>query len=116
MSALRLLACMLVLLMLAGCEGLREQLLAADYPPVYVDGFEAGCSSGRAAVGPLGRFKKAPLRYQREPLYAQGWDDGYRQCERAQTVDDWRWARDEERADRQWHHQVDQAMARALRR
>ncbi|MFY1053827.1 hypothetical protein ACOQNP_19585 [Ectopseudomonas khazarica] len=116
MGASRLLGGILTLALLGGCASLREQLLAADYPPTYVDGFEAGCSSGRATGGPLGGFDKAPLRYQREPLYAQGWDDGFRQCEQVQHADDWRWARDQHRSDREWRHQVDQAMASALRR
>jgi len=56
MKVARLLICGLSLLVLLGCQSLREQMLAENYPPTFVDGFEDGCSSGRSAVGPLGQF------------------------------------------------------------
>lgn len=112
----RSLLCTLALLLISGCESLREEMLARNYPPAFVDGFEAGCNSGRAAAGPLGQFDKAVTRYQNEALYTQGWDDGFRQCEAAQLGDDWPDRRDEDRRDREWRHHVDQARAKALRR
>lgn len=105
-----------LLVTLAACQSQRERLLAADYPPAFVDGFEAGCQSGRAAAGPLGGYTKAVNRYQAEPLYAQGWDDGFRQCEQAQQRDDWQVRREQDWRDREWRHHVDQAMAKALSR
>jgi len=89
MRLARLLVCALALLNLFGCQSLREQRLAAHYPPAVVDGFEAGCSSWRSATGPLGQFDKDAPRYMAEPLYTQGWDDGFRQCEDVQRIDDW---------------------------
>lgn len=112
----RLLLGCLVLLLAGGCQSLREQMLAASYPPTFVDGFEAGCSSGRSAVGLLGQFFKDVPRYQYEPLYAQGWDDGFRQCESAQRGEESREAGKQAWRGRQWRHQVDQAMAKALTR
>lgn len=116
MKVARLLLCGLSLLVLLGCQSLREQMLAENYPPTFVDGFEAGCSSGRSAAGPLGQFAKDVPRYQYEPLYAQGWDDGFRQCERVQRVYDWTERQDDQWRDQEWRQHVDQAMARALRR
>lgn len=105
-----------LLLALGGCQSLREQMLAASYPPTFVDGFEAGCSSGRSAAGPLGQFAKDVPRYQDEPLYAQGWDDGFRQCENVQRIDGWEPRGEDRWRDQEWRHHVDQAMAKALRR
>lgn len=112
----RLLLGSLALLAAGGCQSLREQMLAANYPPTFVDGFEAGCSSGRSAVGPLGQFSKDVPRYLRESLYAQGWDDGFRQCESAQRGEENRETDKQAWRDRQWRHQVAQAMAKALTR
>ncbi|WP_296272311.1 hypothetical protein [Pseudomonas sp. UBA6323] len=106
----------LFLLAISGCQSLREQMLAASYPPAFVDGFEAGCSSGRSAAGPLGQFAKNVPRYRYEPLYAQGWDDGFHQCENAQRIDDWEQRREDHWRDQEWRRHVDQAMAKALRR
>nr|WP_256835088.1 hypothetical protein [Pseudomonas oleovorans] len=116
MRLTRLLICALALLNLFGCQSLREQMLAANYPPAFVDGFEDGCSSGRSAVGPLGQFDKDVPRYMAETLYTQGWDDGFRQCEAVQRADDWQARWEERRRDDEWRQHVDQAMAKALRR
>jgi hypothetical protein len=105
-----------VVLLLGGCQSTRELMQAQDYPPAFVDGFEAGCGSGRQAPGALDRFSKDVPRYLATPLYAQGWDDGFRQCqarldsevEREWDNEDWR--------DREWRAHVDQTMAKALRR
>ena len=40
MKVARLLICGLSLLVLLGCQSLREQMLAENYPPTFVDGFE----------------------------------------------------------------------------
>ena len=116
MGISRLLICGFLLLSVAGCQSLREQMLAANYPPAFVDGFEAGCSSGRSAAGPLGQFDKNVPRYMSEPMYAQGWEDGFRQCEDVQRIDDWQAHREDQWRDDEWLHHVDQAMAKALRR
>lgn len=116
MSRSHLAVCGVIVLALSGCQSLREEMLAANYPPTFVDGFEAGCSSGRSAASPLGRYTKDVSRYLHEPLYAQGWEDGFRQCESAQRDYDWRERPDDQRRDQQWRRHVDQAMAAALRR
>lgn len=104
------------LLMLTACQSLHEELLAANYPPAFADGYAAGCRSGRAAAGALGQFDKAVTRYMGEPLYAQGWDDGFRQCQDSLRSEQSAWAREDDRRDREWRQHVDQAMAKALRR
>jgi hypothetical protein len=88
---------------------------AAGYPPAFVDGFEAGCSSGRQAAGALDSFRKDVARYVAAPLYTQGWDDGFRQCQaRVNSEVERKWS-DEDWRDREWREHVDQAMAQALR-
>ena len=89
----------------------RTGLIAALYRVIY-----QGCSSGRSATGPLGQFDKDVPRYMAEPLYTQGWDDGFRQCEDVQRIDDRQARREEQWRDDEWRHHVDQAMAKALRR
>ncbi|WP_263144877.1 hypothetical protein [Pseudomonas sp. RIT-PI-AD] len=108
------LACGLAAMLLGGCQGTRERMLAEGYPAPFVEGFEAGCSSGRQAASGLERLTKDVPRYLAQPVYAQGWDDGFRQCQGAvqnalgpSARDDWR--------DRAWRRHVDQAMAQALR-
>jgi len=104
-------------LLLGGCQSTRERMHAEGYPPAFIDGFDAGCSSGRQAAGTLDAFRKDVPRYLAVPLYAEGWDDGFRQCQarlesefaREWRDDDWR------ERDREWRTHVDQAMAQALR-
>ncbi|MDH0096186.1 hypothetical protein N7333_06310 [Pseudomonas sp. GD04158] len=116
MRLARLLICAFALLNLFGCQSLREQMLAVNYPPAFVEGFEAGCSSGRSVAGPLGQFDKNVPRYMSEPLYAQGWEDGFRQCQGGQRLDDWQARQRDHWRDEEWRHHVGQAMAKALRR
>ncbi len=111
----KLSACGVFALLLGGCQSTREWLQAEGYPPVFVDGFEAGCSSGRQAAGGLDDFRKDVPRYLATRLYAQGWDDGFRQCQaRLNSQVEREWG-DEDWRDREWRAHVDQAMAKALR-
>ena len=71
-----------VLVLLAGCQSTHEQLLAQGYPPAFADGFDEGCSSGRQAAGVIsGEFRKNVPRYLKDANYAEGWSDGFRQCQ-----------------------------------
>lgn len=115
----RLAAMLLSAGLLGGCQSTREEQLAEGYPLAFADGFQAGCASGRATVSGLGRFQKDALRYLQTPLYAEGWHDGYQQCQESAS---YQWerqrdltSRDRER-DRQWRHSADQHVAQALRR
>ena len=64
----------------------REQsLLDQGQPPAYAKGQADGCSTGAGGFFP---FKKDVVRYQTDPLYAQGWEDGLADCrEKAQRMD-----------------------------
>ncbi|MCQ4313746.1 hypothetical protein NAV33_17905 [Pseudomonas stutzeri] len=107
-------------LSLAGCQNASQRLLAEGYPPEYVDGFDAGCGSGRQAAGAPAEFSKDVPRYLSQPLYAEGWSDGYRQCQATQEASGglsaWQDSALERQRDREWRHHVDQAKAQAFRR
>jgi len=115
-----LLALMFAGLSVAGCQTTGQQLLAEGYAPAYVDGFEAGCGSGRQAAGALAKFRKDVPRYLTQPLYAEGWSDGYRQCQAMQEASgglaDWQSSSLERQRDREWRRHVDQSKAQAYRR
>lgn len=106
---------LLTALALGGCQSTREQQLAEGYPPAFVDGFEAGCSSGRQAAGTLDDFHKDVPRYLAIPAYAEGWNDGFRQCQAAVENAFERERREQTEEDREWQQHVDQSMAKALR-
>lgn len=108
-------ACLFAALALSGCQSTREQLLAEGYPPAFVDGFEAGCSSGRQAAGTLDEFHKDVPRYLAIPAYAEGWNDGFRQCQAGVENAFEGERREQTEADREWRQHVDQSMAKALR-
>lgn len=110
-----LIAISLVATLLGGCQSTREQMTAEGYPAPFIDGFEAGCSSGRQAAGALERFRKDVPRYLQQHEYAQGWDDGFRQCQAALESAIELELRDNDRHDRDWRDHVDQAMAKAMR-
>jgi len=115
-----LLALMFAGLSVAGCQSTAQQLLAEGYAPEYVDGFEAGCGSGRQAAGALAKFRKDVPRYLTQPLYAEGWSDGYRQCQAMQEASgglaEWQSHSLERQREREWRHHFDQAKAQAYRR
>lgn len=70
---------------LAGCQSARDQMLAEGYPPGFADGYQDGCGSGKTAAGAFtGEFKKNVPRYLKDKLYAEGWGDGFRQCQASQ--------------------------------
>lgn len=110
-----LLAISLLASLAAGCQSTREQLTAEGYPAAFIDGFEAGCRSGRQAAGALDSFRKDVPRYLQQGEYALGWDDGFGQCQAAMQSTIERQLRDNDSGDRDWRRHVDQAMAKALR-
>ena len=78
-----------LVILLAGCQSTRDQLLAEGYPPAFADGYQDGCGSGRQAAGAIGgQFKKDAPRDIRDKLYSQGWADGFRQCHAMQEARD----------------------------
>jgi len=115
-----MLALILAGLALAGCQTTYEQMLEDGYPAEYAEGFEAGCGSGRQAAGALDRFRKDVTRYLTQPLYGDGWNDGYRQCQSTEQAaggfDSWTRNSLQRERDREWRRHVDQAKAQAFRR
>ena len=103
------------LVLLSGCESTSERLLAEGYPAPFAYGFDDGCVSGRQAAGALGEFRKNVAVYLRNPQYATGWDDGFRQCQASAVSDIERHLRPESQADRDWKHSKDQAWGSALK-
>ena len=75
------------LLSLGGCASEKELMVEQGYPIAYADGFDDGCHSGRQAGGSiLDQFRKDVTRFERDDRYAQGWYDGFRQCESGQQA------------------------------
>ncbi|WP_144210320.1 hypothetical protein [Shewanella donghaensis] len=76
-----------VILALVGCQSTRDYMVEQGYPLAYADGFQDGCDSGNKAGGSLfDQFKKDVTRFNSEADYAQGWSDGFRQCETEQEA------------------------------
>ena len=70
------------LLLLSACASQKETMIDQGYPLAYADGFDDGCHSGHKAGSNLfEEFKKDPRRFEADSQYAQGWSDGFRQCE-----------------------------------
>ncbi len=68
--------------LLSGCATQKETMVKQGYPLPYADGFDDGCHSGKKAGGSLfDQFKKDVRRFESDSQYAQGWSDGFRQCE-----------------------------------
>ncbi len=76
-----------VVVFLPGCASQRDTMLKEGYSRSYVDGFDDGCHSGKKAGGSMfDQFKKDVRRFNGDPQYAQGWSDGFRQCETEQEA------------------------------
>lgn len=77
-----LVAAVLAVGSLGGCVSEHDTMIREGYPLAYADGFDDGCHSGHQAGGNLfDRFKKDLRRFDADDRYAQGWSDGFRQCE-----------------------------------
>lgn len=75
------------LLLLSGCATQKETMIKEGYPLSYAEGFDDGCHSGNKAGGSLfDQFKKDTRRFEQDSQYAQGWSDGFRQCESQQEA------------------------------
>ncbi len=72
---------------LSGCVTQKESMIKQGYPLPYADGFDDGCHSGKKAGGSMfDQFKKDVPRFEKDTQYAQGWSDGFRQCETEQEA------------------------------
>lgn len=81
-------ACCVVLIAglgnLGGCLTQEGSIVSTNSPHAYADGFDDGCHSGKKAGGSqFVKFQKDSGRFVSNPPYAQGWSDGFRQCETA---------------------------------
>ena len=75
------------LISLSGCVSQKESMIKQNYPLAYADGYDDGCHSGKNAAGSwFDQFKKDVRRFEKDAQYAQGWSDGYRQCETAEEA------------------------------
>ncbi len=58
-----------------------DLMVGAQQPVEYRVGFQGGCDSGYVSAGNTAyTFKKDVQRYDVDPLYKQGWDDGHSRC------------------------------------
>ncbi|MBC3365033.1 hypothetical protein [Pseudomonas sp. SWRI154] len=107
-----------VTLLISGCETTHQDLIARGYPPAFADGYDDGCSSGRQAAGVItGQFRKDVPRYLKDAQYAEGWGDGFRQCQamrESEERDAYRERHWDER-ERAWRQEKDRDAARAYR-
>ena len=81
MPAGRLHLVLITALALSACNGTKDRLVAQGFSPTYAEGYDEGCSSGKAAGGGLfDSPSKDEDRYAGESDYAQGWDAGFIKC------------------------------------
>ena len=86
-NRLVLIAIVACFLSLFGCVSQKEIMINEGYPLAYAEGFDDGCHSGNKAGGSLfDQFKKDVIRFEDDRQYAQGWSDGFRQCESEQEA------------------------------
>ncbi len=116
LGRISVLVAVLLVPLLGGCQSTRDYLLAQGYPPAFASGYADGCASGDSAAKALGAFRKNVPVYLADKQYATGWDDGFRQCQASATADIQRHLLPDSDRDRDWKHQVDQDMAKAMSR
>jgi len=74
---------LLFALVAAAFGACRNPLLPEDVSDTYADGWAAGCDTGHDDMhreDRVGLGRKNVVRYQSEPDYTAGWDDGYAYC------------------------------------
>ncbi|PAU55646.1 hypothetical protein [Pseudomonas indica] len=104
-----------LLALLGGCQSYHDYLLTQGYPLAYADGFQDGCGSGKQAVEGIGRFRKDVPRYLRDPLYAEGWGDAFRQCQtEAEAAERRTYLEQRSERDEDWEEHERNAFAHAL--
>jgi len=69
---------------IGGCIPQQGSIVSTNIAHAYADGFDDGCHSGKKAGGNLfQQFQKDSGLFISDAGYAQGWSDGFRQCETA---------------------------------
>ena len=75
------------MIIFSGCATEKDIMLQEGHSLAYADGFDDGCHSGKKAGGNMFEsFKKNEDRFSKHNKYAQGWSDGFRQCENEQEA------------------------------
>ncbi len=86
-SKLLIISAVACLFVTAGCVSQKQTMVNQGFPISYADGFDDGCHSGKKAGGNMfEQFKKDVNRFGVDRQYAQGWSDGFRQCETEQEA------------------------------
>ncbi|BDY13327.1 hypothetical protein [Hydrogenimonas cancrithermarum] len=69
----------LSIMLFVGCASTQTWLKTKPVP--FQEGYEAGCVSGEERAGyTFSTLKKNEIRYENDPLYKEGWDEGYSRC------------------------------------
>ena len=100
------------IIIFSGCATQKDIMVQQGHTLAYAEGFDDGCHSGRKAGGNMFEaFKKDEDQFSRHRKYAQGWSDGFRQCENEQESMDRQIRMSVERqqlnAEREHYKQVD---------
>ena len=74
---------------LTGCATPPNPLMGPGHTPMYVEGFNDGCPSGRSSQDPgYCCYAKNTQKFNSDNEYAQGWTAGYQKCSNAQMEED----------------------------
>lgn len=78
-----------VALLLSACSTPQDRLNrelsgVASMPPLFQEGYSAGCQSGMFAAGNTSFQFIKDLAKMNQSLYKQGWNDGYSVCQSRQ--------------------------------
>lgn len=75
-------------LFLAGCPSEHSYLAAK--PPAFQEGYRDGCKNAEEmVVNSFVERKDNTERYKNDPIYRDGWDDGYSRCYANKEMDIW---------------------------
>lgn len=62
----------------------RELSSVSTMPPLFQEGYSAGCQSGLFAAGSTSFHFTKDLQKMNQAQYKQGWEDGYKVCQSRQ--------------------------------
>ncbi len=89
MKQLALVTAAMLLSSLSGCKTPPNPLMGPGHTPMYVEGFNDGCPSGRVSQDPVvAGYAKDTKIFNSDKQYAQGWNAGYQKCSNAQMEED----------------------------
>lgn len=89
----------------------RSFMLNQSHPLAYVEGYVDGCSTGRRLAGDKKfGYCKDTIRYERNALYARGWQNGQIQCRNEVVME----REQAERCDSESYLNLDEARRRRV--